>query len=188
MSHAITPVSDIEDFPNEICTAAEIARDGEQTRLTPGGNAIVRPAANQEQILYLLETTMPSEACLGFANHYLHDGAMLWHVTSGEVEFWIAPIADHPMATLQVGTPPTDEHPLGQVETAVGTLAVTLKAGGWLSADSAVHYSFRSRGADESVILMTVLETSPQSQTGMTGDERWQVFMDCKGNCRNPRR
>ena len=46
--------------------------------------------------MYLLQTWMPSGACLGFGGHCVHDGAIMWFVTDGVVELWIEPVDGFP--------------------------------------------------------------------------------------------
>lgn len=183
-----TPVSAVDNYPAEFCTEAEIETDNFDSVLTPGENAVVRPVANPDQHLYLLQTTMPPDACLGFGNHLLHDGAILWFVASGEIEMRIEPIEGLPEASLQLGTPSETGDSIDTIQDEVGALSATLTAGSWVSADSAVHYSYGNSGDQPAVILMTVLETLPESEVTTPDTGSMMIFANCKGNCRNPRR
>lgn len=181
-----TPVAAVTSFPpDEVCTAEELDKDNLDSVLTPGQNAIVQPVANPDQELYVLQTWMPSGACLGFGGHSVHDGAMMWFVTDGVVELWIEPVDGFPEASLQLGVPTESEDWQDAITQEVGSLSATLGTGSWASADSAVHYSFRNSANTPAVVMMVVLE-KPGDSSAATG--AMTLLANCKGNCRNPKR
>lgn len=171
--------------PDEVCTAEELDKDNLESVLTPGQNAIIHPVANPDQDLYVLQTWMPSGACLGFGGHSVHNGAMMWFVTDGVVELWIEPVDGLPEASLQIGVPTESDDWQDAITQEVGSLSATLGTGSWASTDSAVHYSFRNSANTPAVVMMVVLET-PRDPSVATGG--MMFLANCKGNCRNPKR
>lgn len=145
----------------------------------PLNGGLVSPASAPGQDLYLLEVTVPAGACVWFEDHSLHDGAIVWYVKSGEVEFGI---------DLLEGSPPPDLTLLDSdgIAKPLATL-MTLSAGDSLSADRAVGYAYRNDGSEDAVILMTVLENR-WIWTGAEFSPIPDPMRDCRGHCRNIRR
>ncbi len=143
----------------------------------PGG--VVSPASAPGQDLYLVEVTVPAGACVWFEDHFLHDGAIIWYVKSGDIEFGI---------DLLEGWPPPDLMLVSDDGTVkpVATL-MTLSAGDSLSADRAVGYAYRNDGSEDAVLLMTVLENR-WIYTGAEFSPIPDGMFDCRGACRNSRR
>ena len=145
----------------------------------PLTGGIVSPASAPGQDLYLLEVTVPAGACVWFEDHFLHNGAIIWYVRSGQVEFGI---------DLLEGWPPPDLTLVrGDGTTEPATSLMTLSAGDSLSADRAVGYAYRNDGTEDAVIVMTVLENR-WIWTGVEFSPFPDGMFDCRGVCRNARR
>ncbi len=169
--------------PPEFCTPEEIAAmtsdDPEAPLEFPPVEALVSPASVPDSDLYVVKVTLPPHACVAFAGHFLHDGAIVWLVDSGDVTFDFQLIRNRPVPDLAY-------QPLDEARQPVRPL-LQLEAGDWVSTDRAVHYSYLNTGETPAVIIMTVLE----KRWIYTGDEVDPILMaaiECKGVCRNPRR
>jgi hypothetical protein len=180
-AQAATPMSPRNDFPPEFCTPTEIADGDMNIGESPEGGALVSPASAPDMDLYVVKVTLPPGTCVSYAGHYLHDGAAIWLIESGRVEFEIRPIVGWPAPDLML------QRKSGSQETV--TARMVLEEGDWVSADRAVNYSYRymddedGEDDDNAVITMTVLEN------------RWIVTENqfepitlfaagCKGVCR----
>lgn len=165
--HAFTCTEDARE--------AGFAGIGEQP--WPGG--LVSPASAPGQDLYLVEVTIPAGACVGFEDHMLHDGAIVWYLKSGDLEFGIDFLEGWPIPDLTlVGAD-------GTIKPVATSMSLT--TGDALSTDRAVGYAYRNVGAEDAVILMTVLE----NRWVWTGAEFSPIpdgAYDCRGICRNSRR
>jgi hypothetical protein len=134
----------------EICTPEEIAAAEFGVTESPLGAALVSPAAHPDEDLYVVKITLQKDACVSYADHYLHEGAIIWLVDSGEIEFDFQPIVGWPAPELAFQTSNGD---LEKV-----TPLMHLQAGDWVSTDRAVNYSYRNIGEEDAVVIMTVLE------------------------------
>jgi hypothetical protein len=177
-SQDASPTSQAHLPKKEICTPAEIAgaEDGVSESLV--GAALVSPAAHPEDDLYIVKVILQKGTCVSFADHYLHDGAAIWLVDSGEIEFDFQPIAgwSAPRLALQRGN--------GDQENVAPLMH--LEAGDWVSADRAVNYSYRNIGDGEAVVIMSVLE----KHWIVTGEDPEGVYMfaaGCNALCRKRR-
>jgi hypothetical protein len=170
-----------DDHQDQAFTCSE---EAQQTGLAsvgelPLSGGLVSPASAPGQDLYLLEVTVPAGACVWFEDHALHNGAIIWYVKSGQIEFGI---------DLLEGWPPPDltlVRENGSTEQA--STLMTLYTGDSLSTDRAVGYAYRNDGTADAVILMSVLE----NRWIWTGAEFSPIpdgAFDCRGACRNSRR
>lgn len=182
-ANSATPTAVESLYPPEFCTPEEIAAmtsdDPASPLEYPPVDALVSPASVPDSDLYVVKVTVPPQACVAFAGHFLHDGAIVWLVDSGNITFDFQLIRDRPVPDLVF-------QPHDEVRQPV-TSMLQLEAGDWVSTDRAVHYSYRNTGATPAVVIMTVLE----KRWIYTGDEFDPILMagtDCKGVCRNPRR
>jgi hypothetical protein len=169
-----TPVAEAtptnrSNLPPEICSAAEIAAGDTQLVEQPlmGSGANVQPADTPGRDLYLVILTLPPGSCVGYGSHYLHDGAIVWFVQEGEIEF-----ATHPIGGLPPATVTAFDENLNPI-TISGT-SVLLGPGDWVTLDRAADYTYRNAGTEPAVVLMTVNEVDP-----FLGFAR-----SCKGGCR----
>jgi hypothetical protein len=125
--------------------------------------------------LYVVKVTLPPDTCVGFSGHYLHDGAAIWLVDEGTVEFDFQPIVGWPSPDLLLERSSGIQEPI--------TAQMRLEVGDWVSADRAVNYSYRNTGDIDAVIIMTVLE----NRWIVTENNVEAVTMfaaGCKGVCR----
>jgi hypothetical protein len=152
------------NLPTETCTAAEITKGDNEIVEQPANGAQVEPAATPGRSLYLLVITMPPGSCVGYASHYLHDGAISWFVQAGEIEFSTQPIAGMPPAIVTAM-----DQDLNQI--VVSSMPITLGAGDWVALNRAAEYTYRNAGPDPAVVLMAVDEDDPFARS-------------CKGGCR----
>lgn len=151
------------------------------TQEAPFGGALVRPSSAPNQDLYFLEVTLPAGACVGYGDHYLHDGAIVWFVQKGTITF---------KTQLVVGLPAADVEARSADGSAILVEAgreVDIPAGGWISVDRAANYSYRNDGTEDAIILMAVLETRPAET--MLAPEPGAVMTlsggGCKTRCRD---
>jgi hypothetical protein len=155
------------NLPAEFCTAAQIATGDAEIVESPLSGAEVDPWATPGRQLYLLVLTLPPDSCVGYSSHYLHDGAIVWLVQEGQIEFATQPIAGLPPAI--VGASDENGTPI-----AISGPSITLGAGDWVKLDRAAEYSYRNAGTEPAVVLMAVNEVDP-----FGGYAR-----SCKGGCR----
>jgi hypothetical protein len=152
------------NLPAETCSAAEIAAGDADIVERPVNGALVEPAATPGRSLYLLELTLPPNTCVGYSSHYLHDGAIVWFVQEGEIEFSTQPIAGTPPALVTAM-----DH--NQMPIATSSMPITLGSGDWVALDRAAEYTYRNAGAEPAIVLMAANEDDPFARS-------------CKGGCR----
>lgn len=174
-----TPTAESSVFPPEFCAPEEIGAAHEGIAESPLDGALVSPASAPGMDLYVVQITLDPGTCVSYTGHFLHDGAAVWLVDAGEIIFDFQLIQHRPVPDLAL-------QPKDGARKSV-TPMMHLAAGDWVSADRAVHYSYRNAGQEPAVVIMTVLE----NRWIFTGNEYDPVLTgvtDCKGICRNPRR
>lgn len=177
-SQNASPPSQAQLPKNEICTPAEIADAKDGVSESPMGAALVSPAAHPEDDLYIVKVILRKGTCVSYADHYLHDGAAIWLVDSGEIEFDFQPIADWPAPRLALQRGNGDQENV--------TPLMHLETGDWVSADRAVNYSYRNIGDGEAVVIMSVLERH-WIVTGEDPDGIHLFAAGCNALCRKRR-
>jgi hypothetical protein len=156
------------NLPADFCTSDEIAEGDNEIVEDPLNGAEVEPAATPGRYLYFVRITLPPGSCVGYGSHYLHDGAIVWFVQEGAIEF----------AGQRIGGQP---EPLITAMRADGTLIsisgspTVLAAGDWVAFDRAAEYSYRNAGTEDAVVMMAVNEVDPFGES---------VMRSCKGGCR----
>jgi hypothetical protein len=173
-AQAATPVPLHTDFPPEFCSPEEIADGDMNIEESPEETLVVSPANAPNMDLYVVKIKLPAHSCVSFSGHNLHDGAVLWLVDSGTVEFDFQFLPNWPFPDLAFHL--KDEN----VESVPGV--TKLEEGDWVSADRAVHYSYRNPTDSEAIIIMTVLENRVIF-TG-SGSAGLGFGAGCKGVCR----
>lgn len=174
-------VRDVGDWllPQPFCTPQEIADGADFALEAPTGGALVRPASAPNQDLYLLEVTLPPNACIGYQGHYLHDGAIVWFVQDGTISFKAEVVVGLPAAEVDA------RRANGDIID-VRTMPVELEPGDWISVDRAANYTYRNTGSEDARILMAVLEARP-SETMLPSDAGGSFLIagGCKTRCRD---
>lgn len=165
--------------PAEFCDSEAIDAGSLDTIEAPFGGAAVRPASASNQDLYFLSVTLPEGACIGYGSHYVHDGAIVWFVQQGSVSFKTRSIVGMPAAEVTAWDANGFPIPLT-------TEAMELEAGGWISVDRAVNYSYRNAGEGDAVIMMAVLEQRP-AEAALEPEPGDVILAGCKGLCRGRR-
>lgn len=155
------------DLPEEFCTAEEIEDGFAFIVERPAGGALIKPAATPGRDLYVVEIVLPSGSCVSFDSHYLHNGAIVWFVQSGTIEFAAQPVSGLPEPIVTAG----DANGVGIT---VSPMPLTLEAGQWVGLDRAGEYSYRNAGSDEAVVIMAASEEDPFGG----------LARSCKGGCR----
>lgn len=178
-AQAATPTAVVNSYPPEFCTPEEIAAAEADVTEAPEVVSLVSPASSPGMDLYVIEVTLAPGTCVAFTGHFLHDGAAVWLVDSGEVTFDFQLIRNWPVPDLVMQPGNGNQEPASPM--------MHLSAGDWVSADRAVHYSYRNEGSEPAVIIMTVLEKR-WIFTGTEFDPLVSAVTNCKGICRNPRR
>jgi hypothetical protein len=176
LAQEATPAAQEASFPTEFCTEAEILEGEFSIEESPFGAALVIPASAPDMHLYVLKVTLPPDSCVGFTGHYLHDGAVVWLVDEGTVEFDFQPIVGLSVPELSL------HRATGAPEAVTSTMM--LSVGDWVTADRAVNYSYRNTDdKDEAVIIMTVLENRLVVGEGEVTPPG-MIAMRCKSVCR----
>jgi hypothetical protein len=155
------------NLPTEFCTPEEIELGNTGITESPMNGALVKPADTPGRDLFLLVITMPPGSCVGYGSHYLHNGAVVWYVQEGSIEFATQPVSGLPAATV-AGWDAT------QMPIAISDTPASLEAGAWISIDRAAEYSYRNAGPDPAVVLMAANEVDPFAG----------LAFSCKGGCR----
>ncbi|MDQ2655031.1 MAG: cupin domain-containing protein [Chloroflexota bacterium] len=166
-------------YPPEFCSPAEIDAALNGVAEWPVGGALVSPASAPGMDLYVVKVTLEPGTCVSYAGHFLHDGAAIWLVESGKVEFDFQLILGRPVPDLALGDSNGDSEPVAAF--------MQLEPGDWVTADRAVHYSYRNMGQEPAVIIMTVLENR-WVYSGAEFSPISSGARDCNGACRNSRR
>lgn len=181
LSHAesATPTPGPISMPHEFCTPEEIDAGLRGISELPLYDVLVSPASAPGTDLYVVKVILEPGACLPYTGHFLHDGAAIWLVDSGEIEFDFQLIPGRPVPDLDL------QHGSGNREPV--TAFMHLEAGDWVSADRAVHYSYRNAGQTQATVIMTVLEDR-WIYTGAEFNPIVSSITDCRGVCRNARR
>ena len=86
-AQAATPTAVVNSYPPEFCTPEEIAATEADVTEAPEVVSLVSPASSPGMDLYVIEVTLAPGTCVAFTGHFLHDGAAVWLVDSGEVTF-----------------------------------------------------------------------------------------------------
>lgn len=174
-----TPVPSATGLPDDFCTPEEI--DAGLTGISeyPAYDVLVSPASAPGMDLYMVKVMLEPGTCVSYADHFLHDGAVVWLVESGQVEFDFQLIPGRPVPDLSLWRGNGDQESVSAF--------MQLKADDWVSADRAVHYSYRNSGQEPAVIMMTVLENR-WVYTGAEFSPIGSGLFDCRGICRNSRR
>lgn len=184
VGHGVAAADGLEDDDEDQDHAFTCSEESRQAGLEkiveqpwPGG--VVSPASAPGQDLYFVEVTVPAGTCVGFDDHFPHDGAIIWYVKQGDIVFGI---------DFLEGSPPPDLALVSGNGT-VKPLATSMKltTGDSLSSDRAVGYAYRNDSKETVIILMTVLEnrwiwTGAEFSPIPAGD------FNCRGVCRNARR
>jgi mannose-6-phosphate isomerase-like protein (cupin superfamily) len=180
-AQSATPVPVLSGFghPPEFCSPAEIDAALNGIGEWPLDSALVSPASAPGMDLYVVKVTLEPKTCVSYAGHFLHDGAAIWLVESGQVEFDFQIIPGRPVPDLSLGHSNGDQEPVSAF--------MPLVPGDWVTADRAVHYSYRNMGQEPAVIIMTVLENR-WVYTGTEFSPIGASARDCRGVCRNARR
>lgn len=172
----VTPAATPTPLP-EFCTEEQIAAGDSSIDEWPRGGAVVNPTSSPGMDLYVVEVILPTASCVSFTGHYLHDGAVIWLVKSGQVQFAFQPIDGWPapdvMWEMQSPDPGATDW------------TATLNAGDWVSADRAVDYSYLAVSGGEdgnAVVIMTVLEKRVPYDSG--AQSAYDSGGRCKGVCR----
>jgi mannose-6-phosphate isomerase-like protein (cupin superfamily) len=175
-----TPSATPTPYPPEFCPSEEINEAQDRITEWPAADALVSPASAPGMDLYVVKVTLQPGTCVSHAGHALHDGAAIWLVESGQIEFDFQLLRGQPVPDLTLQRASGDRGP--------ATEFMQLNPGDWVSADRAVHYSYRNMGQEPAVIIMTVLE----NRWVYTGTEFSPILpaggIDCLGSCRNSRR
>lgn len=173
-AQAATPIPLQNDFPPEFCTPQEILAGDTLIKESPDPIPLVSPANAPNTDMYFVDVTLPPHTCVSFTGHDLHDGAAIWFVKSGSIEFQFQFILDWPFADLGIHL--KHENP----ETVSGV--TVLEEGEWVSADRAVHYSYRNTTDSDAIVTMTVIE----NRVNFLGNAQAGVDYGagCKGVCR----
>lgn len=183
LSHAqsATPVPALSGlgYPPEFCPPAEIDSALNGVGEWPSDSALVSPASAPGMDLYVVKVTLEPGTCVSYAGHFLHDGAAIWLVESGQVEFDFQLILDRPVPDLSLWRGSGEQEPIAAF--------MQLEPGDWVTADRAVHYSYRNMGQEPAVIVMTVLENR-WVYTGTEFSPIGSGAMECRAACRNSRR
>jgi hypothetical protein len=174
-AQSATPTLPGSSSQQEFCTEAEIFKGEIFIEESPVGAALIGPASASDMDLYVVKVTLPPDTCVAYTSHYLHDGAAIWLIDDGTVEFDFQPITGWPAPNL------TLERNDGTVEPVAAQME--LKTGDWVAADRAVNYSYRNIGDGNAAIIMTVFEnrvTFEESEPSPI----ITIAGGCKGVCR----
>ncbi|MCA9876362.1 MAG: hypothetical protein KC442_01225 [Thermomicrobiales bacterium] len=174
-----TPIPASPDHPAEFCSPDEINAAIAGITESPQQDVLVSPASAPGMDLYLVKVTLEPGTCVSYASHFLHDGAAIWLVESGTIEFDFQLIVGRPVPDLALQRADGSQKPVTEL--------MQLEAGDWVAADRAVHYSYRNSGAEPAVVIMTVLENR-WVYTGAEFSPIKSLTEDCRGSCRNSRR
>lgn len=181
VAQAATPVPTLSGFgyPPEFCSPAEIEAALTEIGESPVDGALVSPASAPDMDLYVVKVTLQPGACVSYAGHFMHDGAAIWLVESGNIEFDFQLILGKPVPDLGLWRGSGEPEPVAAF--------MQLKSGHWVTADRAVHYSYRNMGQEPAVIVMTVLENR-WVYTGAEFSPIGSGMFECRAACRNSRR
>lgn len=174
-----TPVPGTTGLPQEFCTQEEIDAGVTGISELPPNDVLVSPASAPGTDLYVVKVILEPGTCLPYNGHFLHDGAAIWLVDSGDVEFDFQLIPGKPVPDLALQRGAGNREPV--------TTFMHLEAGDWVSADRAVHYGYRNAGQTQAIVIMTVLENR-WIYTGKEFSPIGSIGEDCRGHCRNARR
>jgi mannose-6-phosphate isomerase-like protein (cupin superfamily) len=180
-AQSATPVPALSSFgyPAEFCPPEEIDKALTGIGEWPVDSALVSPASAPGMDLYVVKVTLEPGTCVSYAGHFLHDGATIWLVESGKVEFDFQLILGRPVPDLALWRGSGEQEPVAAF--------MKLEPDDWVTADRAVHYSYRNMGQEPAVLIMTVLE----NRWVYTGTEFSPIgagAQECRAACRNSRR